>query len=644
MISLLFNPTVWYILIAIVATILIATLCAKYPSMKQAVKVICIVLVSGFLVGSGIYSAIQLNGYYSAEGGLFGKISNSVGIEVVDSDNFEYKFENVYLAQEFEDRYSATVVVNKVVKVEDNKDYSLYVNEKPCSNVESSSQHLSGEYSCAFYDKDFNLIMKDTLNIRLAFGVNSIYFDVFTDGGSEAVKYWNYYFNKNDFVLRIKETEYIKNSSVDSSTGNPGADDAVPQLHKVEFYVDNAIFKTIFVNDGAKITAFAPPSKQNYVFKGWSLDGDAIVDYASNKVEADMKFYAVFDQIIAGMFDENNNVIYTWDEILDNGYLSVSEDGELSTWNKASQNLYGKIVLDESVKTIGAETFLECHDIVSVSMPCVEVVKPMAFAYCRGLKNVEFSDYLKEISSDAFFYTYHINTIIIPEFTEYVSTDAFYNCYGLVEIVNNSNLAIDESYSDSDYCVVHTGESQIYTIGGVNYMPLNDGEYIAVGLVSNDVANFTLSTECVAINSYAFAFYENLSSFTLNGNITEIPEYAFRGCSALKDVVISGNVNVIGDNAFSGCGLEKVVLLGSIEEVENYAFGNNPNLKYIFVDGNVEELPSNVFKGCLSSATLYTNASKPGRYWIDGWNTYDETNKFKVIYSVSYDEFINLTK
>ena len=110
MISMLFDTSWFYDLMLIVLIGFVIFLVLKY---KQArVPVACVLLL--ILIGFTAYAGIELNYYYSAEGGIFGKISGIFETNTVAVSEQTFSFDNIELTQETGDTYSLKILINEV--------------------------------------------------------------------------------------------------------------------------------------------------------------------------------------------------------------------------------------------------------------------------------------------------------------------------------------------------------------------------------------------------------------------------------------------------------------------------------------------------------------------------------------------------
>lgn len=204
-------------LLAIVG-ILILALLITYSKKYAWVKVFTIVLVLVVCVGSATYCGIQLNFYYNASGGIFGYIEEVFKPNEVKVENMDFKITNIELTQESgTETYSARIQIDKTLDFEKEDNYGVFVNDIYYTNVVSNYTIVN--YSYSFLGDNLEILLTDTLQINLAFNDNSTSLTLKTVGGDTAVKYWNYYFNKNDFIISIKACDFAFDQNIDYGEG-----------------------------------------------------------------------------------------------------------------------------------------------------------------------------------------------------------------------------------------------------------------------------------------------------------------------------------------------------------------------------------------------------------------------------------------
>ncbi|MGN1201339.1 MAG: hypothetical protein ACI4R8_03695 [Candidatus Caccovivens sp.] len=243
MMSLLFDKNFFIGVGSVVVIFLLIWLCVKFPSARLA----CIMIFSLGFAGLTAYCVVNLNVYYTASGGIYGEITGLFAPSV-SVEETSIHFDNLELIQYLDtDTYYCKIITDKVIDVDNEKKYQVYVNDVPCSNSQITEGYISCEYRYQFFDAKKNLLCDDTLQIQLVFNKNNSYFYVFTENGTTSVKYWNYYINKNNFVVSLKEASYT--SSNDINFG----DEITAPIYKVELQLSDELTQTQFYKEGEKL-------------------------------------------------------------------------------------------------------------------------------------------------------------------------------------------------------------------------------------------------------------------------------------------------------------------------------------------------------------------------------------------------------
>ena len=348
--ELLGTPSFWYTMVILVGIIILLVASIKHWS--KGGKWILLGLFGVIYTGLTIWSGININQYYSASGGIYGAITgifDTNEVEVVSS--MEFKLSNIELTQVGDsDTYSANIVMNDVFALDKDVEYMVFVNDMPCTFVQNASDYVLADYRYAFYNDNFEIILDDTLNFRFAFYTNSTSLRVTTNGGSEALKYWHHYFNKNTFVVKIAEVKSLDDYFVTFSNGDisnycvvtymfnndveyvqvykKGQNLVLPDCDNENYNIwtlngeqidsdyvlkENVIilgelklYEVIFrdtYEEYSKIQVAGPylsmsienPQVDGAKFMGWSIDGVTIIkDIYSYKITSDITFYALY--------------------------------------------------------------------------------------------------------------------------------------------------------------------------------------------------------------------------------------------------------------------------------------------------------------------------------------------------------------
>lgn len=329
MFKALFETSVWVDIgiILLIAVTIIAMM--KYKQFKYFLTTIIVIVV----IAMTIFSGINLNEYYSTSGGIFGEISGLFKpnqVEVITDMSFDFK--NVMFTENSSGTYEATFISEQVLDLTTENFYGVFVNSEPCNIIEYSKDYLIATFEYHFLDDDKNILMSDILNFNFAFYKNSTKFVITTDGGSEAVKYWNFFFNKNSFIVNIKQIDDFDNSQ------QPFLQD----LKKCTFKLCGNTYTTVYVKAGQKISKRIGSDIDPiiYSYEGWSIDGINIIDETSISITEDITFVAIAtENIYTVIFYVDNSVYETQTyrayEIIENPVNPLKDGYIFNGWRKS---------------------------------------------------------------------------------------------------------------------------------------------------------------------------------------------------------------------------------------------------------------------------------------------------------------------
>ena len=238
------------------------------------------ILVVG-IAGLTIYCGINLNSYYSAEGGIFGVLTGREEVNVVEVKEFEYKFKNLELLQTDTGAYTATIVLDETFKLDDDTTYGVYINKVPCDLVEYGRDYLLSKFTYVFYNEAMEVTCKDTLSFAFSFFENFTKIIVSSNGNDTAIKNWNKFLNANNMVLTIKSVDYSSNGDIEFGTGD------IANFTEVVYLVDGVEYYSTYQKIGEKYKLPDAPEKTNNEFIGWKLNGQ-LIDSSSKVQGADV--------------------------------------------------------------------------------------------------------------------------------------------------------------------------------------------------------------------------------------------------------------------------------------------------------------------------------------------------------------------
>lgn len=281
-------------------------------------------------------------------------------------------------------------------------------------------------------------------------------------------------------------------------------------------------------------------------------------------------------------------------------YTSNNVIGDLMFAN--SVNLQ-KMILPNTLKTIGKKAFLNCDALSSVIIGnSVVTIDEGAFKYCYSLDDIDIPDSVTSIGNSAFYDCDALTSIDIPDNVVSIGEDAFYGCESLmyVNIGDGINAINKNTFA---YCKA-LSSLQI----GDNVTII--GESAFQGCSSLPVVNIPNSV--VTIDKDAFRYCSSLTSVDIPDNVTTIGSYAFYSCNALSSVVIGNGLKWIDSNTFAYCeSLSTVVIGNGVVRIGDYAFYYCRALTSVTIGENVTELNNHAFYHCDAIKEFYCNAVMP---------------------------------
>ncbi|SFB17284.1 Listeria/Bacterioides repeat-containing protein [Acetitomaculum ruminis DSM 5522] len=303
-----------------------------------------------------------------------------------------------------------------------------------------------------------------------------------------------------------------------------------------------------------------------------------------------------------------------------------------------------RIVLPDSIKSIGDAAFCGCEN-ADINIPRrVEIIRDSAFRgcgaltdivipttvryiskgcfwHCENLRRVSLPYSLKVIDRMAFSDCYNITSINIPNSVIYIGWHAFSSCVnmkiysGNKNSINTSNVTQDanleiiskdetEEYNDDDLDdeeFVENPEDEEPDDEEYYYDDSGDEEPDDFEDRLNEDASFWGEDVDDSFWDEDTSFWTDNENETIEEDVDSgyISDGAFAGCESIENIEISDSISNIEDNAFAGCvNLKEIKIPDSVTYIGENAFANCENLLEINIPSGVSGIKAGVFKNC----------------------------------------------
>ena len=332
-------------------------------------------------------------------------------------------------------------------------------------------------------------------------------------------------------------------------------------------------------------------------------------------------------ETVAGFYDLNGQMIYSWNELLLNKSLEMNS----KTLTKFSLDKEGTLCILDGITEISNDAFEDAKKLTSIQIPkSLIVFDANVFSSCESLENINVSKenlyytsldgvlYSKEatklirypagrkgsytpvrtitnIGKNAFTNSVYLNEVNLPINLIQISTSAFEGCTKLRDI------SIPLNVTDVQNRAFYGCSSMDKVIISGNLTEIEDDVFSGCEKINE----ITLPQTVKVIGKNAFEDCKSLKQIQLSDVLTEIDDEAFLKCESLYKIEIPNTVTEIGEGAFRECvGLETVKLSENITEIKDKTFENCKNLKNITIPSRVANIGKSAFSNCTNIVSL----------------------------------------
>ena len=271
------------------------------------------------------------------------------------------------------------------------------------------------------------------------------------------------------------------------------------------------------------------------------------------------------------------------------GELTVAGDARIGTGAFSGCRFSG-ITFEEGVTAISADAFKDASEISGkIVLPdSLRTIGANAFSGCTSIDAVEYNGTRWDITvgSDAF----SLGTDSVKvRCTVHGAFDFVQN----IADYSNSNTLFRFDIAD------HTGSEGniVWTIEGDTLTLSRDGS-------SNDgtMRDFGAKDRPAWESD---VLWKNVTKLRVEAGVTSIGESAFEGWKALTDISLSEGVTKIGNSAFRDCSsVLSIELPHSLRTIDHFAFFNCDSLETITIPEGVNSIGNGVFRSCDSIKTV----------------------------------------
>lgn len=232
-----------------------------------------------------------------------------------------------------------------------------------------------------------------------------------------------------------------------------------------------------------------------------------------------------------------------------------------------------KVVLPETVTSLGEDAFNYCTKLESVNIPeGITTISAGCFSDCNSLSTISIPDSVNEIGGSAFLACTKLTSIEIPDGVERIEDSTFKKCTALYSIViPDSVVFIGDNAFDSCWTIEEIDIPHSVT-------------YIGKG---------------------AFQDCKNLRAIVVPQGVTEIKDSCFCRCYLLEECTLPSSIETIGNDSFSDCReLSRIELPENITIIKSNCFYKCNSLESIIIPANVTRIENSAFSSCKNLSSL----------------------------------------
>lgn len=419
----------------------------------------------------------------------------------------------------------------------------------------------------------------------------------------------------------------VNGTSIDLSTYKIIADTTIvadiTYKYDVKFKVDNVEYSSQIIATGNYATLPETPTKDDYDFIGWSINGTDIVTIENTIINSNTTFIALFEKSSGGLYDSTGNKTKSWKKLIDEGAVVVDDAGRASAGTNKDL-LVGELEFADNILSIGR--FDDCTGLTSIKFNNVTTIGWYAFNNCTGLSSILIPDTVKSLSN-SFVFCSNLKELSIPSSITYLGSGVVNGCTSLEKLYYNIPSAKDYSSSDN-FFGSNVGKNSsgvtIYFGSAVKKIPAHFC-YNAYSNGNNITSIiFDDNTICTEIGEMALGSL-NIQTLTIPESITKFGYSCFASNRYLKEVYY---------NAIKASNLKTSINTSPFENIGS-SLPSGSGVSFIFGD-KVEVIPSYLLKYQKKVTNIYFGKNISSLGWYCGFQLNNSSRNTEITITNSY--------
>ena len=214
---------------------------------------------------------------------------------------------------------------------------------------------------------------------------------------------------------------------------------------------------------------------------------------------------------------------------------------------KANKHLHGRLIIPESVTSVGANAFYYANGVTSLVIPSsMKQIGPYTFRGMHGLKSVVIPGTVESIGTGAFEFCTSLKSVVIPDSVQTI---------GSAEAETDGN---DMRGAFEPDCEIKFVTPRTCSVNDVGEIPRRKYRFGKNSDQQQLLGHLTIPEGVTSIGEEAFSKSPGITSVHFPDSLTSIGRNAFAGCTGLTSVILPANVS-LHRFAFPNLGLKLLV-------------------------------------------------------------------------------------